>query len=346
MLLRLQKYKLSYEQIPKITLICPPNQKSCIFATVLNENTVLKLRPARIRDNEMKKCILVLAVMLGFLTAAKAQTYIGDMSEELIGVVPSYFSSSGHPYLLYYSSDNTYSVYQSDFTTHLTDINFGDAEIEELEFVDMDVFGGDIDIILTQNLFNDDDYFEYFESEEEAITYYDTVWYWDYDYDSLMYEVQVYQGYQTTSIYVKSTNGSTVWSYSTGNGTACSFDALIKFDGKYYFTIRTYDDNGDRVYRLYWISQTEGVAEVKTGFPMAAFPTMPTRDQQITVELGEGNNAREITVVNELGQVVKRVPVQEGQREVVIPARDLSTGLNVLSARTKQGKGSCKIIVR
>ena len=79
---------------------------------------------------------------------------------------------------------------------------------------------------------------------------------------------------------------------------------------------------------------------------MTAFPTMPSRDQQITVELGEGNNAREITVVNELGQVVKHVPVQDGQREVVIPARDLSTGLNVLSARTKQGKGSCKIIVR
>ena len=294
----------------------------------------------------MKKYIIVLAAIFGLFTAAKAQTYIGDIGEELIGTVPSYFSSTGHPYLLYYSSDNTYSVYQSDFTTHLTDISFGDTEIEELEFVDLDIFAGEIDIILTQNLFNDDDYFEYFENEEELITYYDTVWYWDYDYDSLMYEAHVYQGYQTTSIHVKSTNGSTVWSYSTGNGTACSFDALIKFDGKYYFIVRTYDDNGDRVYRLYLISQTQGVSEVKTDFPMAAFPTMPTRDQQITVELGEGNNAREIIVVNELGQVVKHVPVQEGQHEVVISARDLSTGLNVLSARTKQGKGSCKIIVR
>lgn len=294
----------------------------------------------------MKRYFMVLAVMFGLFTAAKAQTYIGDVSDELIGVVPSYFSSTGHPYLLYYSSDNTFSVYQSDFTTHLTDISFGDTEIEELEFVDLDIFTGEVDVILTQNLFNDDDYFEYFENEEELVTYYDTIWYWDYDYDSLMYEAYEYESYQTTSIHVKSTNGSTIWSYSPGNGTSCGFDALVKFDGNYYFTVRTYDDNGDRVYRLYLISQTEGVAEVKTDFPMAAFPTMSTRDQQITVELGEGNNAREITVVNELGQVVKRVPVQEGQREVVISARDLSTGLNVLSASTKQGKGSCKIIVR
>jgi hypothetical protein len=73
---------------------------------------------------------------------------------------------------------------------------------------------------------------------------------------------------------------------------------------------------------------------------------MPTREQQITVELGEGNNARVITVVNELGQVVKRVPVEEGQREVTIPARELNSGLNVVNTRTKQGQGSCKIIVQ
>lgn len=292
----------------------------------------------------MKRFTLILAVMF-CIVAAKAQTYIGNMEDDMAWIIPGYFSSTGHPYLLR-DFNGTIGIYQSDFTTHLTDIDFGDVELEELEFVDLDNFTGEIDIILTQNLFNDDDYFEYFENEEEMVTIYDTVWYWDYDYDSLMYEAHEYTHPQVTSIYVKSTNGSTVWSYSPGNGTACSFDALIKFDGNYYFTVRTYDDNGDRVYRLYLITQTQGVAEVKTGFPMTAFPTMPTRNQQITVELGEGNNAREITVVNELGQVVKRVPVQEGQREVVIPARDLSTGLNVLSTRTKQGKGSCKIIVR
>ena len=53
----------------------------------------------------MKRYIMVLAVMFGLFTASNAQTYIGNMSDDIMGVVPSYFSSSGHPYLLYYYED-------------------------------------------------------------------------------------------------------------------------------------------------------------------------------------------------------------------------------------------------
>lgn len=80
--------------------------------------------------------------------------------------------------------------------------------------------------------------------------------------------------------------------------------------------------------------------------PISVFPTMPAREEQITVELGEGTNATEITVVNSLGQVVKRVSVEEGQRTVIIPANELGSGLNVVNARNGQSQGSCKIIVR
>ena len=52
-----------------------------------------------------------------------------------------------------------------------------------------------------------------------------------------------------------------------------------------------------------------------------------------------------VTVVNNLGQVVKRIPVEEGQRTVTFPARDLR-GLNVVNTRSNKGQGSCKIIVK
>lgn len=287
----------------------------------------------------MKRFTLVLAIMFCFV-AAKAQTYVGNLDDGMEGIIPGCFSSTGHPYLLY-GFDGTIGVYQSDFTTHLTDIYFGDAWPEEIEFLDLDTFTEGVGIILTQNLFNDDDFFEYFESEKEWFTTYDTVWYWENEYE-------VYENYycEITSVSVKSTNGNTVWSYSPGDGGTCRFESLIKFDNRYYFTLSTYDENEGSVYRLYLIKQDQGVTEVEAGIPMSVFPTMPTRDQLITVELGDGNNAKEITVVNGLGQVVKRVPVVEGQREVVIPARELGSGLNVLNTRTNQGHGSCKIIVR
>ena len=68
--------------------------------------------------------------------------------------------------------------------------------------------------------------------------------------------------------------------------------------------------------------------------------------QQITVELGEDIDAIEITIVNSLGQVIKRIPLENGQREITIPASELGTGLNLINTHTQQGQGSCKIIVR
>ena len=97
---------------------------------------------------------------------------------------------------------------------------------------------------------------------------------------------------------------------------------------------------------IYRIDQTTGITKIETPLPISVFPTMPTREQQITVELGEDTNVNEITVVNSLGQVVKHLPLEEGQRTVTIPANELGSGLNVVNARNGQGQGSCKIIVR
>ena len=97
---------------------------------------------------------------------------------------------------------------------------------------------------------------------------------------------------------------------------------------------------------IYRIDQTLGLTKVDVNLPFSVFPTLADRSQQIIVELGEGNNAKEITVVNSLGQVVKRVLIEDGQREVTIPAHELGDGLNVINTRTVQGNGSCKIIVQ
>lgn len=276
----------------------------------------------------MKRFTLTLAAIIGFAAAVNAQTYVGDIPGVYLTIsIPGEFTTSGHPYVVFlnYLGDEHYScsIYQSDFTTHVTDIN----SVDEVWIFNLDITAQhDIPMYVTQNLFNSDEQFEYFE--------YERVYLGDYD------------EWAITSIHIKSTNGSTLWSYHAEDGYYIS-PRIIKLDNKYYLVVDGYNWQEESNYNhLYFISQTDGLTKVDAELPISVFPTMPTREQQITVELGEGNNAKEITVVNSLGQVVKRVPVQEGQRQITIPVQGLNSGLNVVNTRTEQGQGSCKIIVR
>ena len=308
----------------------------------------MKLRPTRIRVPFMKKITLILVAVLGMMTATKAQTLIGEFpSFHRVTIIPGYFTTTGHPYICDYIRDEVkFSIYQSDFVTHVTDIDASNLQYaDDAEYVDLDTYSEEQDIMFTQSLFNDDAFFEYFEKEENCVTYYDTVYWYDSYMDTMYCEVYSYDYCYTTGVKIMSTNGNTIWSYQNEGG--CDVEALIKFDNKFYFILYAYDPSLDReVAYLYLIKQGQGVSKVEAPLPITAFPTMPSRDQQITVELGEGTNAHEITVVNSLGQEVKRIPLERGQRTVTIPAHDLSRGLNVLNARSDRNQGSCKIIVK
>lgn len=300
----------------------------------------------------MKRFTLVLAVFLGFTAAMNAQTYVGEISG-YFNIMPGYFTSSGHPYVIRFVDNGDYdqylSVYQSDFTTHITDIGMDVyANTSSVRFLDLDAspdqttvwfsnFPADRAITFTQTLFNDDEHFEYFETERGLVTHYDTVYHEDGTFEAFEWTSDA-----TVAIRIKSTNGSTVWSYDAGENSSCEIMGLFKLDNKFFLCI----NGGNSQLKLYLIQQNQGLAKVETPLPISVFPSIVDRNQQITVELGEGNNATEITVVNSLGQVIKRVPVQEGQRQITIPAQNLNSGLNVVNTRTNQGQGSCKIIVR
>lgn len=265
----------------------------------------------------MKKLTLTLMAILGFSMAMNAQTYVGDLEKDPF-FIPGAFTNNGHPYVIYVMSSSgnegyyNLSIYQSDFTTHVVDINNA-----YLEFDIVDDYNKYYEIPITQSIFNSDDDFEYVQ--------YDNNW---------------------QSFYIKSSNGSTLWTFNAQEGYSCNCK-LLKLGDKYYLVVTERDGNFHvQSYHLYFISQIDGLTEVETELPISVFPNLINRGQQITVELGEGNNAKEITVVNSLGQVVKRVSVEEGQREVSIPTKDFGSGLNVVNTRTEQGQGSCKIIVR
>ena len=119
---------------------------------------------------------------------------------------------------------------------------------------------------------------------------------------------------------------------------------IYVIDGNKYLVTNEVNDNSAK-HVVYQIGQTQGLTKLDAELPVSVFPTVANRGQQITVELGEGNNATEITVVNEMGQVVKRVPVN-GQSSVTIPTTGMGSGLNILNTNNAKGNSGCKIIIK
>lgn len=279
----------------------------------------------------MKRFILVLTVFFGLSAVLNAQTCVNSSIYNDAGIygIPGAFTNNGHSNIVCKggASDNYCCIYDNDFSTVLLTLDedcFSDVITSII--IDLSTCGSknpstnDDQCLLffTQSLFNTDDDYEYLGANEGELC-------------------------------VKSTNGTILRTIPCEEGFSWEFShaLLFKIDNNYYFGFAANDNNnGGRKLLIYRIDQTTGLTKVNTQLPISVFPTMPTREQQITVELGEGNNAKEITVVNSLGQVVKRVPVQEGQREVIIPVSEFGSGLNMVNTRTEQGQGSCKIIVR
>lgn len=281
----------------------------------------------------MKKYLITLVCILCMLTAAKSQTFTGEFDGMYFGSIPSIFTQSGHPYLVAVWGIGSLSVLDGDFTI-LADVN-NNGYICEAYYMDADATSiaisefhntSDHGLLLTQNLFNNDDSFEY-----------------------LVCQKSDPNDFHNTVISLKSSNGALLQTINADEGwffadTRTAF--VLKFEGNIYLVLRENQSTNTTKHLFYLIKQNQGLVKIDVDLPLSVFPTLPSQEEQITVELGEGNNASEIIVVNSLGQTVKRIPIEAGQREVTFPASELGSGLNIINARSPQGQGSCKIIVR
>lgn len=196
---------------------------------------------------------------------------------------------------------------------------------------------------LTQSLFNSDADYEYLLPEWNG-TY-------SYEYDSYNWEGYS-EHYRVTkskcqSIAIKKTNGTTVGTISAPQGYSFYFEegvSIIKLGSSLYIVLSvTNISDGTWSSAWYRIDQQSQSVTLVDMTPMSVRPSVVNRGQDITVELGDGMQASELEVVNALGQTVKRVPVQPGQREVRIGTADLGHGINLISSRKQ---GAVKIIVK
>ncbi|MBR6899343.1 MAG: hypothetical protein IKN29_03505 [Bacteroidales bacterium] len=280
----------------------------------------------------MKKLMLS-AIAFAAMMCATAQNPITPVSMpdtnfkvSTYYAIPRFFSYNNNVYLpvehringdldtLFYYNTNFQLVKKFSWGSGLATIYFCDYDVDFLG-------EGACRILATQTLFNNDENFEYVvgvKNEEGRMTAYQVV----------------------------SDNGTVLHTFPFDFPSNYDYSiSMIKVEGVLYFNIY-YSDYGEiRRYKTDWYRfdrQTQSIARVEN-VPFNVFPTVAERGSDITVQLEEGTNAREIVVIDAMGREVKSVPVAQGQREVKINTSDLGHGMGFVSDRKN---GAVKIIVR
>jgi len=300
-------------------------------------------------QKQMKKTLLTVLACIA-LFSATAQNQINHVETELStddlfeGYIPQVFTNGAYICVQkYYEDETNYQYWYSDTVnvinsnlqverSFVVDIDYPDSYDDRplrLEFYDFDgnLWQDDIFTRYTQTLFNNDNSFEYIKPIYSTNTINST-----YTYNVERFDIL-------------SEDGSVVNTITLEDGyLARPYIYLIKFGNKFYIYIRVANsESEEREAAWYRIDQqTQSISRVEN-VPFKVFPTLTDRNSDITVQLEEGTNAREIVVVDAMGREVKSVPVQPGQREVKVSTRGLSAGLGFITDRKNN---AVKIIVR
>lgn len=323
----------------------------------------------------MKKTMLLSFVLLS-LIQVHAQDYLGSIPERYFSdnnFYSSYMYQNKMYYMKFFSRNDTTTkgdvidsvwVYGSDFSKRtlvlpetyryywnytVTTSSYGTRTSGTIP---QNYYFGPVDIsgmYLTQTLFNDDSKFEY------------VVPHFDENYD-MVYTSGVHNG-EEREVHVIRKSGYDVYNEDGDLVTTirCAddetwadgphivvWDNILMFYGKVHdkTDYNPYEESSTSKFNFYRIDRQTQKVEKVASVPFSVKPTVMERGQEIVVELDEGSSAREIEVVNGMGQTVKRVPVAAGQREVRINSAEMGSGMNFISTRSAEGQGTVKIIVR
>lgn len=269
---------------------------------------------------------------------AYAQTRVGEVNlSGEFSCIPGEFMLSGNSQLLMADLDEedyTDSVVflNTDFLPVKT-IYISNSDVQSayvFEYLDFDDYKGvelECLMLVTQSLFNNDEKYEYIVRNGTGR--------WNKNIFSIVQEDGnvIFTSNQETD-----SNGNTM--------RICNI-YLTKYNGNYHLLV-SYDfrDQDGEKHILYSIDhQTQSIQRVAE-LPFNVFPTIADRSQEIIIELGEDNNASEISVIDANGRVINAIPVQPGQRVIRVPASKMGRGLNLLNARSNRGQATRKIVVK
>ncbi len=272
----------------------------------------------------MKKLLFIISTMT-IMVGANAQTMIGLGPDPYGYSIPAEFSANNQTNLAIVNENGTMAI----FNNNLTQIqSFSLPQIDGNSrlgwfIIDLDdPYDVQGKVTITQTLFNNDNEYEF------LVRFFDE------------------ETYNAQGGAIVSQNGAVLWTWHA-SGDNIGEPNIVKWGGQYYIVATEADQEHYEVnetqntwYRI--DRQTQSISRVDN-VPFNVFPTVTDRNSDITVQLEEGANAREIVVVDAMGREVKSVPVAQGQREVKINTSGLNTGLGFVTDRRSS---AVKIIVR
>lgn len=269
----------------------------------------------------MKKMMFIISAMT-IMVGANAQTMIGLGPNPWGYSIPAEFSANNQTNLAIVNENGTMAIYNNNLTQiqSFPLPQFDNISHLGWEIIDLDepYFDNGFDngsVVITQTLFNNDNEYEFL--------------------------VRLYGTDFSEGGAIVSQNGSILWTWHA-SGDNLGETYIVKWGGHYYIVAQEHNEE-HKEYTWYRIDrQTQSISRVDN-VPFNVFPTVADRNSDITVQLEEGTNAREIVVVDAMGREVKSVPVQPGQREVKVSTRGLSAGLGFVTDRKNN---AVKIIVR
>lgn len=215
----------------------------------------------------------------------------------------------------------------------------------------LDGNNAEYDINVSQNIFNEDDSYEWIEKIMEPYEeVYNEV---DLDGDGEIDCKKISRRYRQTGYRIMQDTGNVLAEIKFGEGRIeYSRPSIIVVDGKKYLQLQTCDNYESSVevqlYEIISKGSSTSLKKVRTDYgAISASPAIARQNEVVTVDLSSIKEAKVLNVVSGNGQLVLQQNLKAGQNQVLVHTSGLAAGMYVITVSDgKNTTENCRIIVR
>ena len=206
-------------------------------------------------------------------------------------------------------------------------------------------------VSVSQNIFNEDESYEWI---EEILEPYENVYNEeDRDGDGEIDYKTISRGYHSTGYRIMQDTGNVLAEIKFGEGrSGMKGPGIIVVDEKKYLVLQTSDDRGgsieNQLYEIISKGSSTSLKKVRTDYgAISASPAIARQNEVVTVDLSSIKEAKVLNVVSGNGQLVLQQNLKAGQNQVLVHTSGLAAGMYVITVSDgKNTKENCRIIVR